>query len=162
MNLKHELESEIVKYGFVQSSALNSLITEDSVRAYFRKKHLCAADIQGITSKAPRLFALLVLLGRGNAIEKCLSSDFVDEIFPLLDTASVPNICHINKQELYTRQWQIPIILPRARHLDLPHDFIPPFLEEKQISHGTFGFVSRVKLASGHLTGYDSVRLLTV
>lgn len=161
MDLKHELEQELQRCRFIQLSALHRLVTEKSVRAFFdsNRLELSTAELQKITTKGSKLFAILVLLGRGGAIKECLRQDFfLDKSFPVLDKTDIPNIRGLDKQDLYNRQWQIPIILPRSPHLNLPNEFIPPILpnRDREIRNGSFGLVFKEEVASGHLEHYSS------
>ena len=162
MELKHELEQDLRNNKFIQLSTLHRLITQESVRAYLdnNRLQLHTAQLQDIANNAPKLFAILVLLDRGGAIKECLKKNFLDKSFPFFDKNGIPNIYGVDKQALYNRQWQIPI-LPRSPHLDLPHNFIRPFLpdESPQVRNGSFGVVQKVKVASGHLENYEAVRI---
>ena len=169
MEVKHELEQDLESCGFIQLSTLDRSITEESVRAYSdsNRLKLRTAQLQDIATKAPRLFAILVLLDRGGAITECLQKRFFDEEFfdktgKAFGKADIPDIVGVDKQALYDRQWQIPIVLPRSPHLNLPNEFIPPFLpsKERQPRHGSFGFVYKEKVASGHIENYESVRII--
>ena len=164
MELKHELEQDLNSYKFIQLSTLRRLITRESVRAHLdcSRPGLCTAQLQDIATKAPRLFALLVLLDRGAAIKECLEENFLDESFPILDKDRIPDIDGVDKQALYDRQWQIPIVLPRSPHLDLPNEFIAPFLpsNDRRSRHGSFGHVYKERVASGHLEDHESVRTI--
>lgn len=83
MDLKQTLEKELGRYGFIRLEALHRLITAESVRAYLNERSLDVgtADLQDITAKSPKLFAILVLLGRGNTIKQYLSKIFMTKIF---------------------------------------------------------------------------------
>lgn len=161
MDLKQELEQEVKTNKFIQKSALRRLITKESVRTFFHNKDLDlgTVDLQDITSRAPKLFAILVLLGQGEAIKDCLQKGFRDKKFPILKKAHIPNIGRVNEQGLYERQWEIPDALPRSGDITFPAEFIRPFLGELDTrpQHGSFGYVYKVRVASGYLEEHESV-----
>ena len=164
MQIKHGLEQDLGSCKFIQLSTLHRLITRESVRAHLdcNRLGLGTAQLQDIATKACRLFAILVLLDRGAAIKECLEKNFLDGRFPVYDKDDIPDIDGVDKQALYDRQWQIPIVLPRSPHLNLPDKFIAPFLpsDERQPRHGSFGFVFKERVASGHLEHHESVRTI--
>ena len=161
MELKQALEDELKLYKFIPLETLDRLITQESVASYLDENPLDrdATYLQQITSIAPKLFAILVLLGRENSIKDYLSKGFCDKNFPILDKSDIPDIGRTeDKQELYKKQWQIPIVLQQSQHLDLPLEFIPPFLEQRYVHHGSFGAVYKVRVANGQLPQCNSVR----
>ena len=166
MDLKKALEKQLksdehkADYRFIHVEALQRLINQESVRKYLRGNGVdpTVEDTDRIVRHSPKLFAILVLCDRGRAIQSYLSKGFCDENFPVYDKTAIPDVGYPRDQEsIYVRQWQIPIVLPRSQHLELPKEFIPPFLEQQARTHGHFGWVYKVKLAKGHLENYDSV-----
>ena len=106
MDLKQQLEQALKtsKFEFIQLSTLDDLITEDNVRKFSTKTHLSldATKLQEITTKARRLFSILVLLDQGSAIKDCLRENFCDDSFPILNTAKIPEC--VDKDALYDYQ----------------------------------------------------------
>ena len=164
MDLKQALEDELRLYHFIQLGALRHLITPKSVQAYLKNSglDLRTVDLQEIVSKALKLFAVLVLLERADTITKYLSNGFSDKDFPILKESDIPNItCVEDKRALLKKQWQVPIVLQRSRNLDLPAEFIRPFLQSECRDHGSFAIVYKVLVANGHLPfSHDSVRAM--
>ena len=162
MTLKQQLEIELKKEPrFIQLEKLHSLITPERVASHLRTKCPDTADPQQIVSSAPKLFAILVLLGQETAISEYLSKGFCDKDFPILDKTLIPDLDHgEHKQALYEKQWCIPIVLDPSEHLYLPFQFKPPFLEDTYRDKGAFGIVRKVRVAKGHLPHYTSVSAL--
>ena len=165
MDLKQRLEREIESHKFIQLKALHDLITEESIQAHLNvtKPDTQFADLREITSKSPKLFAILVLLGRECTIVEYHSRDFYDRSFPVLKPADIPDIGYpADQQGIYIRQWHIPIVLKRSPHLNLPFEFVPPILEKCDVRNGSFGYVYKVRMADGHVPQYKSVRAINV
>ena len=168
MHLKKELEDELRHKKFISLEALDRCIRPVHVKQHLQAKRPSTATHHEIVSTAPKLFALLVLLGQGHAIEKYLSSGFCDKEFPVWDVNRIPDIgCTDLNQELYRKQWDIPPVLYQEHHLDLPLAFVPPFLDKETfVNYGSFGLIHKVRVAKGHLREaeghgpqYDLVRI---
>ena len=163
MSLRELLEKEINCHNFILLDSLHRLINESNVLKclHYYDIHLQPDNIQEIIARAPKLFALLVLLGGESRISDYLFKGFGDNCFPILSEEDVPDVGNgQRRQDLYRIQWNIPIILDKSRHLNLPVHFIPPFLDECLVNHGSFGYISKVRVADYHLPGYPSVRFL--
>lgn len=162
MLLREELDQELLRYNFISLSALHKLVHAASIQSCLFESGVTVQPnvLEEITSRSPKLFALLTLQGREYSIEDYHLTGFHDDNFPLLKEEDVPHVGSRDERlSIYRAQWKIPIVLEKSRHLDLPPEFVPPFLEERTVGHGAFGFVSRVRVADGHLPGYSSVRI---
>ena len=164
MELKQALEEELKSCKFIQLGSLHRLITPNSVASHLGKNCPNNEVLQQIASSAPKLFAILILLQQETAITKYLSKGFCDKDFPILDKAQIPDLKYGEiKQGLYEKQWCIPIVLDQSQHLDLPLEFKAPlFFQNDHKRHGTFGMVSRVRVADGHLPHHSSVSALVI
>lgn len=161
MTLRDELEGQISRYGFISLSILKTILDRSRIHECLLEKgvNIRPSALDQISNHHSKLFALLVLSGREQSIEKYLSRELQDDGFPLL---TENDLSKIEKEDgrltISTMQWKIPFILNKHRHLDLPPEYVAPFLEERTVSHGAFGYVSRVRIAECHLRGHDSVR----
>ena len=160
-DFKRVLEDELKTRDFVSLEALDRCLTSAQAAKHSHTNRPTTALLDQIVFRARKLFALLVLLGYEHAIEQCLSKGFSDDKFPVWDKSQIPyvGIPHF-QQELYRKQWCVPIVLHQDSHLDLPLEFVPPFLEIRYgIDGGGFGVIHKVRVAKGHLPQFDSVRI---
>lgn len=159
MDLKKVLEDELKYRTYISLETLERCITLDYVAGHLQAKRPIS---DAIVSRAPKLFAILLLLGHEHAIEQYLSNGFCDENFPIRDKSQIPAIGRTDlRQKLYDKQWCIPVVLDPDIHLDLPLEFVPPLIiDPNWFEHGSFGIIRSVRVAKGHLPRYDSVRNL--
>ena len=156
MELKKLLKDELDTRKFITIEKLEHFITPDAVEQSLHVKNPIQpglADARKIASCAPKLFAILILLGEEDAIAEYLAQGFCDKDFPIWDKSLIPDVGRVEtKHELFDKQWYVPIVLQQNQHLDLPLEFIPPIVHaENHIRHGSFGFVQKVHIAKGHL-----------
>ena len=163
MDLKERLEKAKTP-GFIPLKALHRLIDAKSVRDYLSSKNvkISQAGSEEISSKAPRLFAIHVLLDRGWVVQEYLSKGFGDKDLPFFKISDIPEIgIAAYRSNLYRKQWDIPTVLQPVEHRNFPTGFIPPITnEDKQLKDrgGMFGHVYKVRVADGHLAGHSTVR----
>ena len=161
MDLKHELE-RASKREVISLGALHDIINEETVEAYFLHNGtpLRPANLHEIVSKAPRLFAIHVLLNRGCDVMKYLSRGLSDKDLPFLEMPECPEFGSPQEQRsLHQRQWQIASTLDPSEHRAFPAQFKPPFAFKASCpkDRGAFGHVYQVRMADGHLPGYSFV-----
>ena len=163
MDLKRQLEKAETQ-GFIPLKGLQRLINAKSVRDYFSSKNvkISREGSEEISLKAPRLFAINVLLDRGWVVQEYLSKHCDDKDLPFFQSSDIPEIGSTEyRSRLYRKQWVIPTILQPTEHRNFPTGFIPPITyEDKQMKNrgGKFGQVHKVKVADGHLAGHSTVR----
>ena len=159
-HVQAELESELSNAGFISLGVLHKIIGRESISNYFIEYgiEVESKTVSEIETNASKLFSLLVLRERGIRITEYLSVGICDSSFPFQEEADVPLIGTPEERRIiYDWQWKIPPVLEKARHMEFPLEFLPPFTEEQNISHGAFGYVFRVRVACGHLSDPDSV-----
>ena len=161
MDLKHELESAS-KRELISLGAVHGIINEETVEAYFSNNGtpLRPAKLHEIVSKAPRLFAIHVLLNRGCDVMKYLSQGLGDKDLPFLEIPEGPEFGSPQEnRSLHHRQWEIAPTLDPSEHRAFPADFKPPFAfkASRPKNRGSFGHVYQVRMADGHLPGYSFV-----
>ncbi|KAK3167127.1 hypothetical protein OEA41_010253 [Lepraria neglecta] len=110
-----------------------------------------------IVDNAPKLFSVLVLLEREHHIGELVKDNILDDAFPFLEQHLPTLETKGDRDEFYRAQWTIPPILEPTRHLELSGSVVLRFLEKRLVNHGTFGIISSVKVANGHIVGYSAV-----
>jgi hypothetical protein len=165
MNLQRDIlsaeERNCDKIPFVSFESLRKLVTAQAVEARLKTRGIVppAETIQTIVSKAPKLFAILVLNDQEHHIFYLLRNDINDDRFPMLEV-EVPEFESLQQREkFYQTQWRFSLILKKEKHLELPGDVPLPFTYEKAEGFGAFGVVSKVVVSPGHLPEHKSVRL---
>ena len=146
---------------FVSFESLRELVTAKTVEARLKARGIVPPPetIQTIVSKAPKLFAILVLTEQEHHIFYLLGNDINDDRFPMLE-AEVPEFESLQQREkFYWTQWRFSLVLKKQEHLELPGVVPLPFTHEKAEGFGAFGVVSKVKISPGHLPEHKSVRL---
>jgi len=119
-----------------------------------------------IRHRAPKLFAILILLDKPHLIHDLLKQGINDTI---LEGPKGASYYHVEQdlfkgpelQEIrggiFDTQWRFPRRLPHY-HISFPKDkFIPPFIEptpNKPIGEGSYGAVFRAIIPGGHLERY--------
>lgn len=161
MDLKHELERAKEK-GFIPLEAVHRIINAKTLEAYFRDNGIPLRPLESheILSKAPRLFAIHVLLDRGCDVQKYLSRGYGDRNLAFLEMPDDPELGSFrDKKSLYDRQWQVPAPLIPEEHKTFPVGYIAPLIyaDTQPIDNGSFGYVYEVRVADGHLPGYTPV-----
>ena len=146
---------------FVSFESLRELITATTVEARLNARGIVypPETIHTIVSKAPKLFAILVLTEQEHHIFYLLGNDINDDRFPMLG-AEVPEFESLQQREsFYWMQWKFSLVLKKEKHLELPGGVPLPFTLDKAEGFGAFGVVSKVKILPGHLPEHKSVRL---
>ncbi len=127
-----------------------------------------------IRHRAPKLFAILILLDKPHLILDLLKQGIDDTV---LEGPKRASYYHVEQDLLkgpelqdirggiFDTQWRFPRILPHY-HISFPgNKFIPPFIEptpNKPIGEGSYGEVLRAKIPGGHLEGYPEACALAV
>jgi serine/threonine protein kinase len=145
---------------FVSLESLRQLFTPQFVGTCLESSGMPPTQdlVSAIIAKAPKLFAVLLLIENENYIKSLLEHGLDDDAWPLLET-EVPEFENVQKREqFYKAQWLIPPVLTNKRHLDLPGDAPLPFVEKSFGGHGSFGVIWKVKVSPGHLQAQHKVR----
>jgi hypothetical protein len=145
---------------FVSLEFLRQLFTPQFVRTCLESSEISQTRdlVDAIIYKAPKLFAVLLLIERENRIKSLLERGWDDDAWPLLEI-EVPEFDIIQKkEEFYRAQWFIPPVLTKERHLELPGDAPLPFVQKDFGGNGSFGVIWKVKVSSGHLQVKDEVK----
>ena len=121
----------------------------------------CNTIVSQIVDNAPKSFSVLMLLEREHHIAELVKDNILDNAFPFSEQHLPALETRGDRDEFYRAQWTIPLILEPTRHLELSGSVILPFLEKRLANHGTFGIISSVKVANGHLVGYLAVGMAT-
>lgn len=165
MNLQRDIlsaeERNCDNIPFVSFESLRKLVTAQTIEARLKARGIVPQleTIQTIVSKAPKLFAILVLTEQEHHIFYLLGNDINDDRFPMLE-AEVPEFESLEQREkFYRTQWRFSLVLKKEKHLELPGDVPLPFTYEKAEGFGAFGIVSKVMISPGHLPEHKSVRL---
>ena len=155
--LKEQLNREIHEHTFISIQRVRELVRAEVVSTILGLEEQSHDQAQNIADRAPRLFALLVLLGKESAIFKCLSNCISNDEKELLEIREPSHCQHCTHKDLHKklieRQWRIPPILDSAQHQEYPSDFIAPFLSTDPHTGGAYGDVSKICIAHGHLPG---------
>jgi hypothetical protein len=114
--------------------------------------------VRDIVARAPKLFAILVLIGQENHILHLLQNNFDDGIFPATEANAPEFETPQIRNEFYQTQWRFPPVFVRERHLELPGNAPLPFVKREFGGNGSFGVVWKVKVSRGHLVALDTVR----
>lgn len=165
------LKREIDTVSFISAHRLKELITLETVSSVL----LDLKDremISEIVHRAPRLFASLVLIDKPEYIQKLLELKVDDELFRYLKPKSpirtpkwlfdLSEIGPENFQEdLYNVHGRLPFPFQSEGHpVVYDQSYVFPYKSTEHIGSGSFGSVSKVNVAGGHLRGYFSVRAL--
>ncbi|KAF2808389.1 kinase-like protein [Mytilinidion resinicola] len=193
-DLKKEIEDEMARVrldykrdyketAFVSYDYITRLLTStqpinklrDSLRAdqstpefegYPRRKGLKNLE-RDVKQKAPKLYSVLLLVGKPQRIGQLLRDNVTDEIFGQVEGGVGPSCpkkylrrCrHFQgiAEDFYQMQWHIPPILSDESHQIYPVEcFRFPFVAAPEyIARGSFGHVHTVTIAKGHLRTND-------
>ena len=161
MALRQSLLQEKQQHRFISFAALAKLINETSVgdSLLSRNIQLISPIVSTIVSKAPKLFAILVLLELEHRIPDLINKGTTDDVFPIRQVNFPGFEDDKNLQDVCREQWIVPPKLDDAAHLELPRDARLPFTEKDFSNNGTFGIIYKVKVADGHLSANSSVRV---
>lgn len=147
---------------FVSLESLRQLFTPQFVGTCLESSGMPPTQdlVNAIITKAPKLFAVLLLIENENYIKPLLKHGLDDDAWPLLET-EVPEFENVQKREqFYKAQWLIPPVLTNKRHLNLPGDAPLPFVQKFFGGNGSFGVIWKVKVSPGHLQAQHEVRPL--
>ena len=116
-----------------------------------------------IQDDALKLFAVLILLDKGDLIIPLLNAEVNDRVFE----SPVENLEQtlLQVQELYpiaseicNEQWKFPLQLLSTRHYSFPsHKFVPPFLKPAHVGDGSYGHIVKVTIPAEQLEGCRKV-----
>ena len=166
MNLREDLNrllgAKSREHNFVSLESLKGCMTEQKV-----KEHIGSIGIpvnrsllEEVVFKRPRLFAILVLIGREKAVV-ALIADIEDDTFFFFTEEDVPSGVGDSEQRAKFLKLQSrlpPMLTCKDPPQEFPDSFRPPFsFIERRSRNGTYGVVQKVKIAAGHLTEHSSV-----
>ena len=137
---------------------LRALLTPDFVHECLKSSGITSTSdlVDFIITKASKLFAVLVLIERVDSLTTLVESGWDDGVWPLSE-AEIPQFDDIQKrQEFIEKQWLIPPVFTKERHMELPGDAPLP-LRKEYIGNGSFGVVWKVKFFPGHFQTTDKV-----
>lgn len=169
--LREQLLTQKEREKFISISALEQLITPDSVEQCLR---VCSdldgqpvdpAIVPDIVSKAPKLFSILVLLQCEYLVTKLIAEGVFDSIFPILYEDDVskrlpPELLPSRfRGPLFRQQRDFPLAFKARDHMEIPQNYTVPFLKKNIVNNGTFGVIYDVEVAEGHLLGNENVSI---
>lgn len=125
-------------------------------------------QISAIVTRAPKLFSVLFLVQQLKFILEFIENNIFDDIFETLSCRGKVKSSHgdidfpVVKPQLlrilYEEHWKIPPVLLSGTISRYPTSFIPPWKALETIGVGSYGKVSKVRMAPGHLAEPYSVR----
>ena len=126
-------------------------------------------QISAIVTRAPKLFSVLSLVQNLKSIPELIENNIFDDVFetlscqgkvkysqgdinfPLVKTPQLQRI-------LYGEHWKIPPVLSAGTTPRYPASFILPWTALGSLGDGSYGQVSKVRMAPGHLAERFLVR----
>ena len=171
--LTDTLKAEIRAHNFVSIARVEELITIPRVSEVLKLQDdpALAKKLQDdptlaerLATRLPRLFVVLLLLGR-SADAHYFSERTDDDIFPITESnfqdlrASKDAKLH---QDLMENQWNVPPKLDPSKHHEFPAQFVPPLKGRKHLDGGSYGNVYKATLAGGHLPDRPKDSLVAV
>ena len=164
--LRDLLSAETAHYrrDVVPLESLQKLLTDHSVGSHLESRGVpVSAEIRGkIVDKGLRLFAILILLKCEEAVNS-IFQHLDDDVLPLEKTDignMIPEAARIvDRQEFLNHQhYFFPVLTCEYPPQQYPRSSKLPFTQKsKELMHGSYGEVFKVKIATGHLKGHPPV-----
>lgn len=146
---------------FIPAGDLDQVLTSHAIKAELQSHGL--EDLYSfVYQRAKRIFALLLMIRKLDALQYLIKEDLGDELLPVADSASES---HSDKRlqaafsgwDFNTRkqfseiQWTVLApVFSGAEHLKLDDNARLPFIKTNRIASGAFGSVHRVEIHRDH------------
>ena len=166
------IDGEIRDEGFVPQRALNDYFDQEDVlenllRAHFPDNDpvLERIDVRQIKRSYPRIFCLLIVIGKGTFIENFMVYDISDQRLPLskhkpVDFPADPSDSHFF-ETFFEHQWQFSVpklSIMHGRRFDMS-DWILPIYRVKRLGEGVSADTYQVEVHSCY-DQLEAVRVL--
>ena len=166
MSLRDQLLAQEGKEKLISVSALEELITSETVEKHLRtfsnlaERPVDSTLVSKIVSSARQLFSILVLLKLESLVPDLIANGTTDSIFPIRDKNDLPDrILPKDRESILSQQTVFPLVFKHGDTMEIPENYKLPFLEEKTKANGAFGVVSKAKIAEGHLVNMEAVSI---
>ena len=146
---------------FIPAGDLEQVLTGHAIKAELQRHEM--EDLYPfVCQRAEKLFAILLLIRKLDALQNLIKEDLGDELLPVVDSAfesltderlraAFSGWDIDTRKEFSEMQWTVLVpVLCEAEHLKLDDNARLPFIKTNRIAGGRYGSVHRVEIHRDH------------